>query len=125
MRKYETIVVFNPALAEAAMKDEVKKFEKLLDTRKAQNVKVDVWGRKPIAYSVKKNSFGNFVCFTYESEDHTIAREVTNQLRISDPVIKFQSHRINDKVRKFKGNPKRKAGASGDDEFGDSSMGDY
>lgn len=125
MRKYETIVVYNPALAETAVKDEVKKFEKLLDSRKAQNVKVDVWGRKQIAYSVKKNSFGNFVCFTYESADHNISREVTNQLRIADPVIKFQSHRINEKVRKFKGNPKRKPGSSGEDEFGDSSMGDY
>ncbi|MBN8548899.1 MAG: 30S ribosomal protein S6 [Deltaproteobacteria bacterium] len=125
MRKYETIVVFNPSLAEAAVKDEVKKFEKLLDSRKAQNVKVDVWGRKQIAYSVKKNSFGNFVCFTYECDDHAIASDVSSQLRISDPVIKFQSHRINEKVRKFKGNPKRKPGSSGDDEFGDSSLGDY
>jgi small subunit ribosomal protein S6 len=125
MRKYETIVVFNPSLAEAAVKDEMKKFEKLLDSKKATNVKTDVWGRKQIAYAVDKNSFGTFVCFTYECDDHGIARDVTNQLRISDPVIKFQSHRVNEKVRKFKGNPKRKPGSGMDDEFGDSSMSDF
>lgn len=125
MRKYETIVIFNPSLAEAAVKDETKKIEKLLETNSGKNIKVDVWGRKQIAYSVAKNNFGNFVSFTYESDDHAIADALTNQLRISDPVIKFQSHRINDKVRKFRGNPKRKAGGGSDDEFGDSSLGEF
>ncbi len=125
MRKYETIVVFNPSLAEAAVKDEQKKIEKILDSFSAKNLKADAWGRKQIAYSVKKNSFGTFVCFTYESDDHAVSSGLTNQLRIMDSVIKFQTHRINDRVRKFRGNPKRKGSGAGEDEFGDTAMGEY
>lgn len=124
MRKYETIVVFNPSLAEAVVKDETKKIEKTLESFKAQNVKVDNWGRKQIAYSVKKNGFGTYVCFTYECDDHTVSAALGSQLRIADPVIKFQTHRVSDRVRKFRGNPKRKA-AGGDDDFGDAAMGEF
>lgn len=125
MRKYETIVVYNPALSEAAVKDEMKKFEKLLESNKAQSVKADVWGRKQIAYLVDKNSFGTFVCFNYESDEHGIANAVTAQLRISDPVIKFQTHRINEKTRKFKGNPKRKTAGNSEDEFGETAASEF
>ena len=42
---------------------------------------------------------------------------LTALLRINEKVLKFQNHRINDRVRKFKGNPKRKPSSDldGDD----------
>lgn len=127
MRKYELIVIFNPTLNESAVKDEIKKLEKIVEPFKVQNLKFDNWGRKQIAYQVEKQGFGTFVCMSFETENFEAANTLTAQCRLMDTIIKYQAHRLNDRPRKFKGNPKRKPSVmqAGDDEFGDSVSGDF
>lgn len=124
MRKYETVMVLNPNLGEAQVKDEAAKIEKLLETNGAKEITNSVWGKKEIAYPMKKNKFGTFVSFNYRAPSEGCVDTLTNVLRISDPVLKFQTHRINEKVRKFRGNPKRKT-REGGDEFGESAEADF
>jgi small subunit ribosomal protein S6 len=115
MRKYETVLVLNPNLGEAQVKDEVAKFQKVLETNGAQEVSNTIWGKKEIAYPVKKNKFGTYLSFNYRAPSEGCVDTLTNLLKISDPVLKFQTHKINERVRKFRGNPKRKAVTGGDD----------
>lgn len=117
MRSYESVVVFNPSLSETQLKDELKKVEGILASNKALDIKVNNWGRKEIAYIVKKQKNGYFTVFNYNAPDHGIVKNLAGLLRIADNVLKFQTHRINTKVRKFKGNPRRSAQ--------DSSLGDF
>ncbi len=124
-RKYETIVVFSPDLDEGKVKDESKKIEALLGSLGGSNIVIDSWGKKTIAYHVGKHKFGNYVCFKYESEKGDIITTVTNTLRITDLVIKFQNHRIADKTRKFKGNPRRVGTYDSSDDLGDMGEVDY
>ncbi len=113
--KYETIVVFKSDLNETQIKEEEKKIEGVLKTEGAQSVSVEAWGRKEIAYVVRKSKTGNFVCFKYQSDKSDTVKNVTNILRITDSVIKFQTHKEIEKIRKFKGNPRRPATSEGDD----------
>jgi small subunit ribosomal protein S6 len=124
MRKYETVMVLNPNLGEAQVKDEAAKVQKLLETNGAQEISNSIWGKKEIAYPMKKNKFGTFVSFNYRAPSEGCVDTLTNVLRISEPVLKFQTHKINERVRKFRGNPKRKAPAGGD-EFSDSADSEF
>ena len=124
MRKYETVMVHNPNLGEAQVKDEAAKVQKLLETNGAQEISNSIWGKKEIAYPMKKNKFGTFISFNYRAPSEGCVDTLTNVLRISEPVLKFQTHKINERVRKFRGNPKRKAPAGGD-EFSDSADSEF
>ncbi|MBX7144749.1 MAG: 30S ribosomal protein S6 [Oligoflexia bacterium] len=126
-KKYETIVIFGQSLSETAIKDELKKIEKILEPFKLQDYKVDQWGRKQIAYPVKKQSVGTFVCLTYATEQHDAPNTLSSYLRISDAVLKFQTHVTSNRVRKVKTNPKRKPSVMqvGDDEFADAAASDF
>jgi ribosomal protein S6 len=84
-----------------------------LSSNQAEKINVERWGRNPIAYKAKRFNYAHFVCFKYESANHGVVEALSAILRISDNVLKFQTHYINEKVRKFKGNPKRRP----DDEF--------
>ncbi|MEY4669403.1 MAG: hypothetical protein RL518_2102 [Pseudomonadota bacterium] len=106
-RRYESVVVFNPRLSDSQIKEEVKKVETLLAARNAKISSVDTWGKKEAAFSFNKQKFGYYVVFNYETENHQAANELQAVLRINESVQKFQTHVINTKVRKFKGNPKR------------------
>lgn len=107
VRRYESVVIFNPRLSDAQLKDEVKKVETLLQNNKATITGVDTWGKKEAAYAFNKQRFGYYVAFNYESANHEAPNALQAVLRITDSVHKFQTHVINTKPRKFKGNPRR------------------
>jgi len=118
LRTYETIVVFNPTLGENDVKEWSKKVQTFITSNNGEKVTVDPWGRKELPYLVSKFQQGYFVRFKYDSVDSSLVGNLTNQLRIAEPVIKFQSHKLNNRVRKFKGNPKKpKSSDASDDNF--------
>ena len=106
-RRYESVVVFNPRLTDAQIKDEVKKVETLLAANDAKVSTVDTWGKKEAAFSFNKQKFGYYVVFNYESANHQVANALQAVLRINESVQKFQTHLVHTTARKFKGNPKR------------------
>ncbi len=123
MRKYETVMILSPELGEGQLKDELKKFENFLSSRGATNIKVERWAKRELGFRMRKHKLGSFAFVNFETASPEIAAEVTSILRITDPVLKFQIHRLSDKVRKFKGTVRR-GGSSDGDEFSDSDV-DY
>lgn len=117
-RTYETIVVFDPGMGEADVKEWSKKLQTVISANKGEKISIDSWGKRELPYLVRKFKHGHYVRFKYEATDTSSLSNITNQLRITEPVIKFQSHRLNTKVRKFKGNPKRVGEKDSEDLFG-------
>lgn len=118
MRKYESVVVFCNSLGDQQIKEEVGKVEGFLSAQGAQELVFESWGKKEVAYSpLGKKRFGDYCCFTYQSDNSEIVERLAGQLRITEGIIKFQTHRISDRVRKFKGNPRR--ANQDDDDQGD------
>lgn len=118
VRRYESVVVFNPRLSDSQIKDEVKKVESVLAANQATITGVDTWGKKEAAFSFNKQRFGYYVVFNYEAANHEAPNALQSVLRINESVQKFQTHLIQSKVRKFKGNPKRLSNPRGDgDDF--------
>ncbi|MCO6430012.1 MAG: 30S ribosomal protein S6 [Deltaproteobacteria bacterium] len=107
MRKYETIVVLSPELNDSQIKQELKKFETVITSKGGQNFSVDPWGKKDLAHPAKKFASGRYVCLNYETSDYGTVESLNGLLRLSDSVLKHQSHKLSSKVRKYKGNPKK------------------
>ena len=108
MRKYESVVVYNPELSEEKVQEAIKRVESIINKFKAEELVVDRWGKKETAYTVGGFKVGNFAIFKFKAGDHNVVTELNRNYRIMDDVIQFQTHLIREKVRKFKGNPNRK-----------------
>jgi small subunit ribosomal protein S6 len=106
-RRYESVVIFNPRLTDAQIKEEIKKVETILTSNAATVTGVDTWGKKEAAFSFNKQRQGYYVVFNYEAANHEAPNALQSVLRITDSVHKFQTHLIKTKTRKFKGNPRR------------------
>lgn len=121
MRKYETVLVMSPDLSENDIKEELKKIENTLQSNSAQNIKTDRWGKKELGFRMRGKPVGNYVCLTYETDNSAVQDVLTAMLRIHEHVLKFQSHRLSDKVRKVRSNPRRRSseGSLGADDFGE------
>ncbi len=100
MRKYEFIVLFSPDLSDDQVQAEAKKVEETLSGHGAQDVIADFWGKREMAFSIKKHSHASYVVFYFESEVGSVIDETVALLRLNESILKFQSHRISEKVRK-------------------------
>ena len=61
MRKYETIFIINPDLSEEDIKGLIEKVSGIIQSLQGEVSKIEEWGKKKLAYEVKKMSKGYFV----------------------------------------------------------------
>jgi small subunit ribosomal protein S6 len=92
LQTYETIFILQPELTEEEMDSTVGTFEELLKERKAEVAKTEKWGKKRLAYRVRRFWEGFYVLFEYTSDGATLD-ELERRLRIHDNVIKWMSVR--------------------------------
>lgn len=103
MRNYEAIVIYKPLLDDAAVAQEAEKTKTLLEKSGAQNVTIHNWKKRDLCYEMKKQKQGYYYCFAFESEVSDVNSKAASELRINENVLRFQSHRIETRARKFKG----------------------
>ncbi len=97
MRYYETLYLINPNLSDEDCKGVVEKFNKLIEKNKGELIKVDEWGKKPLAYTVKKFDKGYYVLLKYCGGPEII-EELKRDLKLDDRVLKHQTIKLEDDV---------------------------
>ena len=92
MRQYELMMIIDPETDERTLPAMV---EKLLTVVKAEGGSVeetDIWGRRRLAYDIKKKSEGLYVVTTLTMGTDT-AKELDRQLGLNESVLRFKLQR--------------------------------
>jgi small subunit ribosomal protein S6 len=95
MRYYETLYLINPNLADDEYSDVVTKFKDFVEKNKGVIVKVDEWGKKTLAYAVKKFDKGYYVLLSYCGEPDLIAL-LKREFKLDERIIKYQTVKLSD-----------------------------
>ena len=95
MRYYETLYIINPNLEDEDYADVVAKFNGLIEKNSGVMIKVDEWGKKNLAYEVKKFDKGCYVLLQYFGESHIVA-ELKREFKLDERVIKYQTIKLSD-----------------------------
>jgi small subunit ribosomal protein S6 len=90
MRTYESIFIVHPEVVGDDQVAIIDKYKKVLTDQNAEILKVDNWGVRTLAYTVRKQSKGCYVLVIFDAEPAVIA-EYERRMRIDDKVIKFQT----------------------------------
>lgn len=88
MRKYETVFISHPDLQEQARKDLFEKVKNIVAKENGILVEFDDWGNKKLAYEIRKNTRGHYVCMTFGGDGDTV-REMERIFRLDDSILKF------------------------------------
>jgi small subunit ribosomal protein S6 len=88
MRHYETLFIINPDLSEEDTAATVEKFAGILNDAGSTMVKTDLWGRRRLAFEVKKFNKGYYVLFEYGALPETVA-EMERNFKIDERVIRY------------------------------------
>lgn len=97
MRFYETIFIVKSDLAEEALAEQVAWATGILTSNGAQIVNVEEWGKKRLAYQVKKQRYGLYVLLHYEAEPKVVL-ELERNFKLSEDVLKYLTVRLEGKL---------------------------
>jgi len=85
--QYEVAVLYHPGL-EIDLEKGSSKVEKIFADNKGKIVNTDNWGKRKLAYPIKKNESAVYVIYTVELPAENV-RKVESTLNITDEVIRF------------------------------------
>ena len=88
MPLYESIMIVRPSLMDEETDKLIHKMKGVLEKSGATLVKTENWGKKKLAYEVKRERKGTFVYFNFESGGQAVS-ELERFYRFEDSVIKF------------------------------------
>lgn len=87
MNQYEIAVLYHPDL-EIDLEKATSRVEKIFTDNGGKVTNVDNWGKRKLAYPIKKNEHGVYVFYTVELPAESV-RKVESVLNITDEVIRF------------------------------------
>ena len=87
MRKYETIFILNPSFDEETVKANIEKFKGVIENGGGTVDNVDFWGKRKLAYEIKKVSEGFYTLFSFTAGPE-LPKELDRVFRITDGVIR-------------------------------------
>jgi small subunit ribosomal protein S6 len=87
MRRYEMMIILDPALDERTVTPSLDQFLKVVTTAGGSVDKVDVWGRRRLAYEIDKKSEGIYTVVDLVAEPDTV-KELDRQLNLNEAVMR-------------------------------------
>ena len=97
MRRYETIFITPENTADELVKETVDKMHGIIAKLGGKVVRTDFWGRRSLAYEIKKNRRGQYVLVVYVGGSDLVA-EIERNLHISELVIRFHTVKVADGI---------------------------
>lgn len=90
LREYETLIVIHPELTDDAVAQEIERLKGVLEKTGATLLREDKWGKRKLAFEVKKQIKGNYQVLHYASESASVD-ELERIIRNSDTIIRFMT----------------------------------
>jgi small subunit ribosomal protein S6 len=87
MRKYEMMVILDPSLEERTVQPSLDQFLTVVTSAGGTVDKVDVWGRRRLAYEIDKKSEGIYTVIELVAEPDTV-KELDRQLNLNEAVLR-------------------------------------
>ncbi|WP_028308968.1 30S ribosomal protein S6 [Desulfitibacter alkalitolerans] len=95
MRNYECMYILHPELSEEELNQHVEKFTSIITDQGGLVEKTDLWGRRRLAYEVKKLKEGYYVLVLFQGEP-AAAQELERVFKITETVIRYLIVRLDD-----------------------------
>jgi small subunit ribosomal protein S6 len=95
MKGYEIIFILDPNTGDEAQTQMLDRVKSIVSSHGGNVVHQLPWGRRKLAYAVKKRDFGIYHVL-YVDHAPAAVKEVETQFRFSEDVIKWQSVAVED-----------------------------
>lgn len=87
MRHYEIMIILDPEVDERTVAPSLEKLLQVVPTNGGSIDKVDIWGKRRLAYEIQKKSEGIYVVVDMTATP-AIAQELDRQLGLNETILR-------------------------------------
>jgi small subunit ribosomal protein S6 len=87
LRAYEVMVILDPSLEERTVEPSLDKYLNVIRKDGGSVESVDIWGRRRMAYEIKKNQEGIYAVVNLTAEPDSV-KELDRQLTLNESVLR-------------------------------------
>ena len=102
MKTYETIVVIDAHQSDETIDSLINKIKKMITDNGGNIIDVNRWGKRRLAYEIKKKQHGYYVYFLYEIDKGEFPKVLEHNFRISEKMLRYLTLRLDKKAIKLK-----------------------
>jgi small subunit ribosomal protein S6 len=95
LRQYEIMIILDPEIEERTVAPSLDKYLSVVKNDGGTVDKVDIWGRRRLAYDIKKKSEGIYAVVDFHASPAT-ASELDRQLGLNEVVLRTKVMRAED-----------------------------
>ena len=92
-REYETIYILRPNTPNEGVAEVNTRIKNVIEGMGGKVMKVDNWGKRRLAYEIKKQREGTYAVLEVSAEP-AMVKEFERQIRLNENVVRFMSTRI-------------------------------
>tara|TARA_Y100000741_G_scaffold88886_1_gene65695 strand:+ start:251 stop:619 length:369 start_codon:yes stop_codon:yes gene_type:complete len=97
MNYYEVLYILNPNSNKEQIAEVMSEVSGFVEKKKHGIVNHDFWGKKQLAYNVKKHKYGNFVLLNTEFNNADFVNEFKVFLNLNKEVMKYMIVKLDEK----------------------------
>jgi small subunit ribosomal protein S6 len=87
LRQYEIMIILDPEIEERTVAPSLDKYLSVVKSDGGSVDKVDIWGRRRLAFDIKKKSEGIYAVVDFTASSDT-AKELDRQLGLNEVVLR-------------------------------------
>ncbi len=100
MQKYETIFVIDSLLKSEEIEANIAKYEKFISANGGIIEVIDRWGKKRLAYEIKKRQYGYYVLIRFDGPG-AIVKQLEREYRLNESILRYMTLRLNKQALKM------------------------
>jgi len=96
LRSYQSVIILKPDLDGSQFDQAIEKIEQIYKKAGGTVIRLEKWGKKRLAYRIKKHKFGIYLNIYHTCENAKMA-EMEREYQLFDFIIKYLIIRLQDK----------------------------
>jgi small subunit ribosomal protein S6 len=84
-------LIINPNISEEEVEDQSQKIKKIIEGLGASIIHNENWGKRRLAYEVKKFKKGYYLVYDYQVESNNIVKKMDASFRYDERILKYMT----------------------------------
>jgi len=97
LRRYDVVFIALSNLPDTEISEIIERYQDMVTVRKGLIIKIEKWGKRKLAYDIRKQNMGFYVLFDFAGDSHVVD-ELERNLKIDDKILKFLTVKTADEI---------------------------
>ncbi len=98
MLQYETVFIADSTYTDQEIDELIKGYDQVITSAKGKMLKVEKWGKRRLAYAIRRNEEGVYVLMTIECPP-SLVKELDRRYRMNDRILRHLVVRVENEAQ--------------------------